>query len=90
MNPGRLYEAVLPECKKTGFIMERHRHRYEVNPKFIADLETRGIRFVGKDEKRERMEILELDGTLCLPFLSFEPSFNRALYENGLLFCTER
>ncbi len=41
-------------------IMERHRHRYEVNPELIADIEKKSdMRFVGKDETGTRMEILE-------------------------------
>jgi CTP synthase len=41
-------------------IHERHRHRYEVNPDMIADLEAAGLRFVGKDTEAQRMEIIEL------------------------------
>jgi CTP synthase len=49
----RLYDG----AKK---IHERHRHRYEVNPDMIADLEAAGLRFVGKDTEAQRMEIIEL------------------------------
>jgi CTP synthase len=41
-------------------IDERHRHRYEVNPKYVEQLEQAGLSFVGKDETGERMEIVEL------------------------------
>lgn len=41
-------------------ILERHRHRYEVNPAYIDRLASRGLTFVGKDENSKRMEILEL------------------------------
>lgn len=41
-------------------ILERHRHRYEINPKLVAELEKQGLIFVGKDETGERCEILEL------------------------------
>ncbi|ODV60706.1 CTP synthase [Ascoidea rubescens DSM 1968] len=41
-------------------ISERHRHRYEVNPKFVEQIESKGLVYVGKDEKNERMEIFEL------------------------------
>ena len=50
----RLYQA-------DQFIDERHRHRYEVNPTLVPALEKAGLRFVGKDETGERMEIVELD-----------------------------
>lgn len=42
------------------YVDERHRHRYEVNPEVVGDLEKTGLRFVGKDESGQRMEILEL------------------------------
>lgn len=42
-------------------VMERHRHRYEVNPELVPRLEAAGLRFVGKDETGTRMEIVELD-----------------------------
>ncbi len=41
-------------------IHERHRHRYEVNPEMVTELEAAGMRFVGKDTEGERMEIIEL------------------------------
>jgi CTP synthase len=43
-------------------IMERHRHRYEVNPKIASKLEELGLHFVGKntDASGERMEVIEL------------------------------
>lgn len=43
---------------------ERHRHRYEVNPQYVQELESKGLKFVGKDDKGERMIILELQGII--------------------------
>jgi CTP synthase len=43
-------------------VHERHRHRYEVNPGYVARLEKAGLQFIGRDEKGERMIILELIG----------------------------
>lgn len=34
--------------------------RYEVNPDVVKELEEAGLRFVGKDDTGERMEIVEL------------------------------
>lgn len=46
-----------------GTIWERHRHRYEVNPEYIDRLTTgQKLEFVGKDEKGERMQVMELRG----------------------------
>lgn len=48
-------------------IWERHRHRYEVNPDYVERLQESGLNFAGKDEKGERMQILELPGPFFLP-----------------------
>ena len=43
-------------------VSERHRHRYEVNPELVPELEAAGLLFTGKDDVRgQRMEIIELD-----------------------------
>jgi len=41
-------------------VAERHRHRYEVNPDCVQDLEKAGLIFSGRDDRKERMEIVEL------------------------------
>ncbi len=41
-------------------IYERHRHRYEVNPKYIPLLEEKGLVFSGWDRERRRVEFIEL------------------------------
>mmetsp|Transcript_24329 Transcript_24329/g.39449 ORF Transcript_24329/g.39449 Transcript_24329/m.39449 type:complete len:640 (+) Transcript_24329:104-2023(+) len=46
--------------KDAKSVHERHRHRYEVNPEMIDELEKQGLRFTGKDETNQRMEIIEL------------------------------
>lgn len=43
-------------------IWERHRHRYEVGPPYVERLEKSGLKFIGRDEKGERMQVLELKG----------------------------
>jgi CTP synthase len=45
----------------TTKIYERHRHRYEVNPDYIEQIEKAGLKFKGKDTEGIRMEIAELD-----------------------------
>ncbi len=60
-------------------IMERHRHRYEVNPKWVDMLESLGLHFVGKntDASGERMEVVELDTSVHPYFVGaqFHPEF---------------
>lgn len=45
---------------KVGKISERHRHRYEVNTKYIANLEKAGLVFSGRSPNGVLMEIAEL------------------------------
>jgi CTP synthase len=52
---------------------ERHRHRYEVNPEYIADLEAAGLRFSGRSGRR--MEILELPEHPYFLGTQFHPEF---------------
>ena len=46
--------------KATVSIKERHRHRYEVNPKYIERLEKAGLVFSGRSPDGTLMEIAEL------------------------------
>lgn len=56
-------------------IWERHRHRYEVNPKIVETLEKAGLTFIGKDEKGERMEIIELKDHKWYVGVQFHPEY---------------
>ncbi|KAF8006650.1 hypothetical protein BT93_K0836 [Corymbia citriodora subsp. variegata] len=57
------------------YVDERHRHRYEVNPDVIGDLEEAGLKFVGRDETGRRMEILELPTHQFYVGVQFHPEF---------------
>ena len=54
---------------------ERHRHRYEVNPDMIEDIEAAGLKFVGKDETGQRCEIFELEGHPYYIGVQYHPEF---------------
>lgn len=56
-------------------IDERHRHRYEVNPTLVGQLESEGLRFVGKDDTGQRMEVVELNGHPFFVAAQFHPEF---------------
>ena len=43
-----------------GKVWERHRHRLEVNPKYIPALTSKGLKFSGRSDADRRMEILEV------------------------------
>lgn len=58
-------------------VSERHRHRYEVNPEYIEQLEKTGLVFSGVSPNRRLMEIAELPKTKHPFFLGtqFHPEF---------------
>ncbi len=59
----------------TFTILERHRHRYEVNPAYIDTLTAHGLSFVGKDDRGVRMEILELKDHPWFVGVQFHPEY---------------
>lgn len=77
------YEAVLKEgtiaekAYKSKKILERHRHRYEVNESYIEALEKKGLVFSGKSPDGHLMEIAELPKEKHPFFLGvqFHPEF---------------
>jgi CTP synthase len=52
--------TIAKKVYKTDLIQERHRHRYEVNPAYITDLEAAGLVFSGTSPSGVLMEIAEL------------------------------
>ncbi|KAL5989916.1 hypothetical protein ACLOJK_010811 [Asimina triloba] len=68
------------------YVDERHRHRYEVNPDMISDLEDAGLSFVGKDETGTRMEILELPSHPYFVGVQFHPEFKSRPAKPSALF----
>ena len=50
-------------------IWERHRHRYEVNPAYVDQIQAKGLIFTGKDERGERMQVAEIKGTANSQYL---------------------
>jgi CTP synthase len=58
-------------------ITERHRHRYEVNPMYISQLESAGLIFSGTSPDKRLMEIAELPKELHPFFIGvqFHPEF---------------
>ena len=56
-------------------VHERHRHRYEVNPAYIDQLSEAGLNFIGKDDKGERMEIIELKDHPYFVGVQYHPEY---------------
>jgi len=56
-------------------IRERHRHRYEINPKFWDSLQNGGLVFSGFSEDMRRVEIIELQDHPFYMASQFHPEF---------------
>jgi len=69
ITPGSLAHKIYG---KTA-ITERHRHRYEVNPAYIEEIEKHGMKFTGRCGSR--MEILEIPGHRFFLASQFHPEF---------------
>ena len=56
-KPSRAFEIY-----RTEKIRERHRHRFELNQKFLKRLEEKGMRYTAFSDNGRRAEIMELEG----------------------------
>ena len=56
-------------------IQERHRHRYELNDKYIPELEKHGLIATGINPERKLVEILELTNHPFFISCQFHPEF---------------
>jgi len=67
--------SLAQEVYSKTVIMERHRHRYEVNPRFIERFEAVGWLFSGRSPDGIRMEIGELKDHPFFVASQFHPEF---------------
>jgi CTP synthase (UTP-ammonia lyase) len=74
-QPGSEWSKIRQLYSEAGQILERHRHRYEVNPEYVDRLTAAGLNFVGKDDMGERMEIVELKEHPYFVGVQFHPEY---------------
>jgi CTP synthase len=76
--PARLKRnTIARSAYKTDTIIERHRHRYEVNPEYVGQIQSAGMVFSGTSPDGQLMEIAELPRSVHPFFLGtqFHPEF---------------
>ena len=85
----RLYDRAGLFTESDQTISERHRHRYEVNPKFIPELESKGLQFSGhyqREDGTKLMEFLELSEHPFFVATQAHPEFTSRLGNANPLF----
>ncbi len=70
-----LENSVVRDLYQKEVIVERHRHRYEVNNNYVPKLEAAGLRFTGKSMDGNLMEVLELPSHPWFVACQFHPEF---------------
>lgn len=59
-KPGTEWSKLRAVYGGVDVVEERHRHRYEVNPEYIEELEKGGLCLTSLDDKGERVETIEI------------------------------
>ncbi len=67
--------TVAREAYGAAQVDERHRHRYEVNPEYLPDLESRGLRVTGISPDGKFVEIVELENHPWFLGCQFHPEY---------------
>jgi CTP synthase len=80
--------SIAREVYKTDIVRERHRHRYEVNPHFVNELERHGLFFSGVSPDGHLMELMELPRRVHPYFVGTQahPEFTSTPLHPGPLF----
>ena len=63
------------ECYGATRIVERHRHRYEVNNNYLPALEDAGLKIVGRSVDGELVEVIEVSDHPWFVACQFHPEF---------------
>lgn len=67
-------------------IVERHRHRYEVNNNYLAPLEAAGLSFAGRSADNSLVEVIEIPDHPWFIACQFHPEFTSSPREGHPLF----
>ncbi|CEA02868.1 CTP synthetase [Pseudomonas saudimassiliensis] len=74
------------ECYGADVIVERHRHRYEVNNNLLAELEKSGLKVSGRSMDRALVEMVEVEDHPWFVACQFHPEFTSTPRDGHPLF----
>jgi CTP synthase len=79
-------ESLTREVYGAASIKERHRHRYEVNPNYVEQLEEAGLRIAGRSMDKSLVEVIELKDHPWFIASQFHPEFTSTPRDGHPLF----
>jgi len=81
-----LDNSLIKACYEKDVIVERHRHRYEVNNNYVERLEANGLRVTGKSMDGQLMEVIEIPEHPWYLACQFHPEFTSTPRDGHPLF----
>ncbi len=79
-------DSITCQVYGSSAIRERHRHRYEVNPKYVERLESAGLRIAGRSSDNSLVEVIELKDHPWFVASQFHPEFTSTPRDGHPLF----
>ena len=79
-------DSIVAEVYGAERIIERHRHRYEVNAHYLPRIEQAGLKVSGKSAKEGLCEVIELSGHPWFLGCQFHPEFTSTPRDGHPLF----
>jgi len=79
-------DSVAHSCYQSDEIFERHRHRYEVNARYVDALQAAGLRIAGWSADQELVEVVEVPEHPWFVACQFHPEFTSTPRDGHPLF----
>jgi CTP synthase len=68
--------TIAAKTYNANHVSRRHRHRYEINTKYLPEFEKNGLVFSAESDNSKRMEMLEIPSHKFYFGVQFHPEFN--------------
>ncbi|NNL56118.1 MAG: CTP synthase, partial [Pseudomonadales bacterium] len=79
-------DSVAHSCYQADEVFERHRHRYEVNARYVEQLQAAGLRIAGWSADQELVEVVEVPEHPWFVACQFHPEFTSTPRDGHPLF----
>lgn len=79
-------DSISYQCYGQDHIVERHRHRYEVNNNYVERLEQAGLRIAGRSQDNSLVEMVEVPNHPWFVACQFHPEFTSTPRDGHPLF----